>query len=413
MFRGKLKLIALLLAFSLLGSGTIIARQFFRFQEPENQEIKTGDDTPSETGGSFNILLLGTDARPGEKIGNTDTIIVAHFEGNRLALLSIPRDSRVFIPNHGMDKINAAYSYGGPMLTARLVSDLIGTSVTEYALIRWNGFINIIDMLGGVTVNIKQDMYYYDPVDGPEYKIALHKGIQHLNGHQALAFARFREEALGDIDRTGQQQELLKALVQQVMQPATLLKLPRLLPEIYRDVETNMSLDELLAIAKTAANLKNITVVSQTLPGYFLNLNGISYWGVNPDQARQVAQELFSYGKTTNEIVLNTPIQPNIAGRRSATSSNKSVSAESQVTPKASLKEVKPAVPKTGQEAANNQQVKTTAQHSPNIWQQTTGDAQASAKATAAGAKSNNRTTQDSNQTTPAGTQVSKAARSN
>jgi len=309
------KPIIALIAASIVSVGVgffLAAKTFFQPPNPPNEEIGAKAENSGENKSLyFNILLLGTDARPGATGGNTDTIIVAHMEGNRLALLSIPRDTLVTIPGHGKDKINAAYSFGGPELTARIVSDLIGVPVFKYMLIRWTGFINIVDLLGGVTINIPRNMYYYDPTDGPEYKIELSQGVHHLNGHQALAFVRFRKEALGDIDRTRQQQELLKALVQQAMQPATLLKLPWLLPEIYNNVETNISLQELLAIAKTLIDLKNITVVSQTLPGYFLTINGISYWGVKPELARQVAHALFEYGETTKEIVLAAPAPAN------------------------------------------------------------------------------------------------------
>lgn len=308
MLRGKLKLIiASFLVFGIMASGGYLAaRQFLAPPAPAGQGDLANGSAP-EAPGTLNVLLLGTDARPGEKVGNTDTIIVAHFDQDRIALLSIPRDTRVNIPGHGPDKINAAFSIGGPEMTASIAGDLLGVPINKYALVRWDGFMKIVDLLGGVTVDIPRNMYYYDPVDGPQYKINLKKGLQHLDGRQALAFVRFREEALGDIDRTGQQQALLKALFEKVKQPATLLKLPRLLPEIHRNVETNMGLDEMLTLAKAGINLKNMNLVTQTLPGYFLTLKGISYWGVDPGQARQVAQALFDYGQTTKQVVLDTP----------------------------------------------------------------------------------------------------------
>ncbi|MEW5898139.1 MAG: LCP family protein, partial [Bacillota bacterium] len=124
---------------------------------------------------SMTVLLLGVDARPGEKVARADTIIVAHVEpdANRLSLLSIPRDTRVNIPRHGMDKINAANVYGGPKLVSQVVSDLIGMPVQYYALTNWEGFKDIVDTLGGVTIEVEKRMNYYDPVDGPEYAIDL------------------------------------------------------------------------------------------------------------------------------------------------------------------------------------------------------------------------------------------------
>lgn len=265
-------------------------------------------DTPEkeESIAPLNILLLGSDARPHEKLGNTDTIIVAHITGDSLRLLSIPRDTRVEIPGYGMHKINAASRFGGPELTAQVVSDLIGVPIDNYALIRWEGFINIVDALGGIDINVPDPMHD-DISERPEYQININEGLQHLNGQQALAFVRFRKEALGDIDRTGHQLDFMKALLEQARKPATILKLHVLVPQIYRNVNTNLGLRETLAIARAGNNLEQLDIVTQTLPGYFLNLNEISYWGVDIEQARQVARDLFEYGLTTKQIVLVTP----------------------------------------------------------------------------------------------------------
>ncbi|HHW39679.1 MAG TPA: LCP family protein [Syntrophomonadaceae bacterium] len=301
MWKRKTGIIIILIILALFTGGAFAAQQLFN-----NWTGPDAESGQSKAPGRFNVLLLGSDARPGEKLGNTDTIIVAQIDRERLSLLSIPRDTRVEIPGQGMNKINAACRYGGPELTARVVSDLIGVPVEKYALVRWSGFMKIVDTLGGVDIYVPRNMHY-DPQEGPEYKIDLHKGHQHLNGRQALAFVRFRMEARGDIDRTEQQLEFMKALADKVKQPATLLKLPVLLPELYKNVDTNMSLGEVLAMAKAGYDLKNIAVVTQTLPGYFLTVNGLSYWGVDPEQARRVAADLFEYGLTTKQVVLETP----------------------------------------------------------------------------------------------------------
>jgi len=150
---------------------------------------------------SITVLLLGTDSRPGETVGRTDTIIVARVDTaeNRLSLLSIPRDTRVNIPKHGMDKINSANVYGGPTLTARVVSDLIGMPVQYYALTNWESFKEMVDTLGGITIDVEKRMYYYDRADGPEYIIDLQPGVQRLDGRKALQYVRWRNDALGDI----------------------------------------------------------------------------------------------------------------------------------------------------------------------------------------------------------------------
>ncbi len=300
---GLITACACILACLLFTAGLFLAGVFPR---PDTSEHQKDENTASLK--KFNVLLLGSDARPGEKVGNTDTIMVAHVSPERIAILSIPRDTRVEIPGKGTQKINSAARYGGPELTAAVVSDLIGVDVDKYVLVRWEGFIKIVDILGGVTVDVPKDMYY-DSGDGEEYIIDLKKGKQRLNGRQALAFARFRNEALGDIDRSGQQLALMKSLIEQAKKPATLLKLPWLVPQLYKNVETNLDLQELLILARAGSNLNGVAVVTQTLPGYFLDLDGVSYWGVEPEQARQVAYNLFTYGITTTNVVLEPPYE--------------------------------------------------------------------------------------------------------
>lgn len=300
--KGKVILSLLVIFCIILGGGAWWVKNTF-FNDPMTTQV---DPETGKTIKAFNVLLLGSDARPGEKVGRTDTIIVAQVSEDRIAMLSIPRDTRVKIPGHGYQKINAAAVYEGPELTAELVSDLIGQPIDNYMLVRWEGFMDIIDTLGGVDVNVAKSFSAY-ALDGDKQKIHFQEGMQHLNGREALAFVRYRSEAQGDIFRVGQQLELMKALVEQCKQPSTLLKLPLIVPDLYKNVETNMKMNELVALAKAGMNFKDSSVITQTLPGYFLNIDGISYWGVDPEQARQVAYDLFFYGITTSQVVQATP----------------------------------------------------------------------------------------------------------
>lgn len=267
---------------------------------------QTDPDT-GKTIKAFNVLLLGSDARPDEKTGRTDTIIVAQVSKDRISMLSIPRDTRVDIPGHGKQKLNAAAFFEDPEATADIVSDIIGQPVNKYILVRWEGFMNIVDALGGVDVEIPKDITSYS-TDGSENRVDLQKGIQHLDGKEALAFVRYRKEAQGDIYRVGNQLEFLKALGTKCKQPSTLLKLPKVIPEIYRNIETNVDLKEMLVLAKAGMNFKDSTILTQTLPGYFLNIDGVSYWGFDSSQARQVTYDLFFNGVTTSKVVMAAPL---------------------------------------------------------------------------------------------------------
>jgi hypothetical protein len=115
-------------------------------------------------------------------------------------------------------------------------------------------------------------------------------------------YARYRYDELGDITRTQRQLKLLTAIGEEIMKPGTITKLPRLVPEIYKNVETNMGLKQMVAMAKAARNIDNVQIVTQTLPGWFLNENGVSYWYVDPEEAKQVAAALFEEGKVVEVV---------------------------------------------------------------------------------------------------------------
>ena len=266
--------------------------------------LEGNDGEAQEPLNAMTVLLLGVDARPGEKVARTDTIIVAHVEpdANRLSLLSIPRDTRVNIPRHGMDKINAANVYGGPELVSRVVSDLIGMPVPYYALTNWEGFKDIVDTLGGVTIDVEKPMNYYDPTDGPAYAINLKPGVQRLDGGKALGYVRYRNDALGDISRTERQLKFLKALAQETMRAGTLLKLPKLVPQINKSLDTNLGAKQMFSLARVAKNFDRMEIVTQTLPGHFLERGGLSYWAVDPQEAKKVALSLFKDGQVTKVV---------------------------------------------------------------------------------------------------------------
>ncbi len=252
----------------------------------------------------ISVLLMGVDEREDDKSQRTDTMILANINNkeNRISLLSIPRDTKVYLPGYGNNKINAANYYGGPEMAMQVVSDLTGVAVDYYMTTNFNGFKDIVDALDGVTVNVEHNMNHNERAYGGEYNINLQKGVQKLDGSQALMFARYRDYAQGDITRTQNQLKLLTAIGDEVMKPSVVTKLPKLVPGIYRNVDTNLGLKQLVSIANAAKNLENIQMATQTLPGYFLDEQGASYWYVDPQDAREVTMALFEDGKVV-EIV--------------------------------------------------------------------------------------------------------------
>ncbi|MCG8400435.1 MAG: LCP family protein [Firmicutes bacterium] len=273
----------------------------------------TGDVADKSKGGQeevlaelpgINVLIMGVDEREEERSLRTDTIILANInnEDDRISLLSIPRDTKVNLPGYGVNKANAANFYGGPEMAMEVVSGLTGVAVDYYVVTNFNGFRDIVDALGGVTLDVEEPMNYRERAYGGKYNISLPEGVQRLDGEQALMYARYRCDGLGDITRTQRQLKLLTAIGEEAMQPKTITRLLDVVPSIYNNVETNLGLTQLLDMAEAAKNLKTYQMASQTLPGWFLEEDGLSYWYVDPGTAREVTTALFEEGRVVEVV---------------------------------------------------------------------------------------------------------------
>jgi LCP family protein required for cell wall assembly len=328
-----------LVLLGLLAAGGAMAwNSFFSPQGPTIPSVVDSDE-----GKRLNVLLLGIDPRDGEAMSRTDTIIVASMDTRtkQMALLSIPRDTRVNIPGHGWDKINSASVYGGPELTMRVVSDLLGTPMRYYVLANFNGFKSIVDALGGVTLDVEENMYHEDE---PGYGINLRAGVQRLDGAKAIQYVRYRGYVSGDIERTQHQQKFLMALGREMLQPGAILKLPALIPEVKRYVKTNLTIENMYQLATAAKKLEGAKMVAQTLPGVPVNIGDGSYWGVDPYEARRVLAKL--YNGETLEVVQNTTITPQMMGVSNLHQVESSVTpAEDETKPPAGKARLESAIP--------------------------------------------------------------------
>lgn len=279
----KILVVAVIFAFSFILGCSLprLADLGFADKVENGPEIANGEPV--------NILFLGIDARPGETNARSDTMMLAcvNPELQKVAVISIPRDSRVDVPG-SVDKINNANAVGGPKAACKAVEKLLGTNVDYYVLTNFNGFAKMIDILGGVTIDVEKRMYK------PSEDINLKPGVQHLDGSEALAYVRFRDDALGDIGRTERQQKFLKAFAEEMLKTKTILKIPSLIPELKENVQTNMGTKTMLDLAKLALKFSPDDLVAQTLPGYFYDDpdNGLSYWVVDKNKSKEIIASL-------------------------------------------------------------------------------------------------------------------------
>ncbi len=239
---GLVTLVVLLLA---VGIGT-----YFWADGKLKREVDLSKVEDRPTGGKgTNYLIVGSDSREGMSAEDkkklhtgsaegrrTDSMILLHVGENGNTMVSLPRDSWVTIPAFtgsssgnripaSQNKLNASYSSEGPQLLTRTIEYNTGLKIDHYAEIGFDGFAKIVDGVGGVDINIPQDMN--DKFSGADFK----KGEQTLNGQQALAFVRQRHGlAGGDLDRTKNQQRFLAALANKAATPSTVMNPFKLYP---------------------------------------------------------------------------------------------------------------------------------------------------------------------------------------
>ncbi len=201
---------------------------------------QTGQPTqPATPAKPVNILLMGVDKQPHD-IGRSDTMILMSVDPSHkeLRLLDIPVD--------------------------------------YYVEVDLSGAAKIVDILGGVTFNVPRPMNYDDPTQ--DLHIHLKAGLQHLDGQQAIEFARWRNDGLGDIGRIGRQQELIRALLGQMATPAVVPKLPALLFQARKAVSTDVPLSVQLSLAVAGYDSYQNGLVTNTLPGTPQYIDKLSYW---------------------------------------------------------------------------------------------------------------------------------------
>ncbi len=277
----------------------------------------------SDVGESPRSQNLSYEAQVNSFDGLSDVMMLLRFdpETKKMNVLSIPRDTRVEMDGYGVVKINAANVDGGPAGSARVVSQLLnGVQIDRYVRVNIGGVQKLVDALGGVTVYVPKDMKYQD--ESQHLYINLKKGRQHLNGDQTLQLLRFRHDQDGDIGRIERQQMVMRALMQQTLNPVTLTRFPQILNVIQSHLDTNLSVEELMALVGFSVETDRSKVQMLTLPGQY-NGNGrhdISYWLPNYSGIQKMMAQYFAQGSSSALIPL-----PVDSGENSRTESRNSV----------------------------------------------------------------------------------------
>jgi LCP family protein required for cell wall assembly len=239
----------------------------------------------------FAMLLLGVDS---EEIssGRSDTILVGivNPKKQKISLLSIPRDTRVPIAGKDkVDKINSAYNYG-VATTIKTVENFLQIPISYYSTVNFNGFQDVVDELGGITVDVEKDLTFHDRIKMRYF--TLQEGTQHLTGYQALNYARFRGDAEGDFGRNRRQQQVISAILDQSLDFRNVTKITSLLDILGDNAKTDLSLKDITKLAVKFRNLDGSDVETVKLTAYPENIDGISYVMVDDDEKEKTQNDL-------------------------------------------------------------------------------------------------------------------------
>ncbi|MGN1385891.1 MAG: LCP family protein [Bacillus sp. (in: firmicutes)] len=243
------------------------------------------------------ILLLGVeDYASGGSGGRSDTIMVATFNPDlgTMKLLSIPRDTKVYIPSQDKkDKINHSFN-NGKESTIETVEDFLDIPIDYYATVNFEGFKAIVDEIGGVDVEVPFDFWEY--TDGwPREKIYFTEGLSHLNGEEALAYARMRKrDPNGDFGRNDRQKQIISAMIDSIVTPKNLLKIDDIAKTASANVETNIKVSEGISFATKFKSFTSDKIKNLTLEGEGGNdpSSGIYYYTPDEESLEQIKAEL-------------------------------------------------------------------------------------------------------------------------
>jgi polyisoprenyl-teichoic acid--peptidoglycan teichoic acid transferase len=221
--------------------------------EPAEEQVP--EETQEVAEETLDVLVLGVDRRPSAAEGSTshsDTMMLVRVspQTGRIRLLSVPRDLLVEVEPGVQDRINTAYLYGGPTGAMEVMEDFTGVTIERYAIVDFGGFEDAIDALGGVTLEVEQPIRI--GIDGR--RVYIPPGKQELNGLEALAFARYRGTACGDLDRIRRQQRLITALREQALGWNAITRVPGIVRVLYENVDTNLGIVQAISLGRALVN---------------------------------------------------------------------------------------------------------------------------------------------------------------
>lgn len=287
--RRRILLVAALTALILVGAATVWAGftylDLVQRIKPPSEDAEaiaaalTARDEISVGKNPVWILLLGSDARPGDTDARADTIILARLDtvAGTVDMLSIPRDTRVEIPGHGSNKINAATAFGGTALMIQTVKQFTGLPVDHFLKIDFQGFKDGVDAMGGIVIDVESPIDDLKAADYVRSASQIDAGKQLLDGAQALTFVRSRAYPDGDFTRMRNQQRFLVEFTRQAVGTGNIMQLPAVASAVAQHLDTDMSIGRLLDLGQLLNGIAPEDMRGYTVPASTGNIGGVSY----------------------------------------------------------------------------------------------------------------------------------------
>lgn len=276
-----------------------------------NTENTAGEDsdTNDATEDILNILVIGCDSRKKGGVGRSDAMILfsVNETTEKIHMTSIMRDSYVSIPGKGNNRINAAYAFGGGKLLLDTIETNFDVDVDKYVSFDFYSFVDVVDSIGGIEVEVTEaeipvlNSYVKElnKLNGREegtYYVT-QSGLQHLNGTQALGYARIRYVGDGDFERTNRQRIVITKVFEKA-KTLNLLEINDLLNTFLPQVKTNLAQEEILSLMLKALEYLQYDLESHRLPvddsWKYMRVNGMSVLGIDLEKNQKALCEFIT-----------------------------------------------------------------------------------------------------------------------
>ncbi|MGI6577782.1 MAG: LCP family protein [Eubacteriales bacterium] len=219
----------------------------------------------------LNVLVIGTDVSDNEKkIGRSDVMMLLTYnrETKEIHLTSFLRDIWIYIPNHGWDRLNAAFAYGGTGMLINTINENFDLDIQNYVLIDFDGLVSIVDILGGVEVQLTkaEAQLINSQTERDEDKLPESDGTYLIDGTQALIHCRNRNSASGDFDRSQRQRDIMLAMFDRVKRENSVGKLTNLLMTAAEYVKTNIKMNTIIELGMEVITNDDLSIEQLRVP---------------------------------------------------------------------------------------------------------------------------------------------------